>query len=127
MTSEDLSKKQFLEILNDVEWSSPNRQFYYKHSLGRLSFSMGFEFVDSKRLELKDGVFRKKIIDITNYSENTLIFNSLRVLIPKGNELFLVKDNFNEYRIRVGLDPLSPYFFKKLSDFTGYPLIKKFS
>ena len=66
-----------------------------------------------------------KIVDIPNYGEFINLFNSFKVIIEIKEEYFIVKENFNRFRKETNQLPLTDYYFKKLSNLTGYKLIKK--
>jgi hypothetical protein len=126
-TFEGLSKRDFIKMLNDFEFTRVTRVYVFNHPLCRLSFSLGLDFQEGKKryVNHKEGTIYRKFVDVTNYNELIPLFIELKVITQIGDEYFIVKDNLNTYRVRVGLKPLTPYFFNKLSGFSGYKLVKK--
>jgi hypothetical protein len=126
-----LSKRKFISILNDREYVSDwNFQGLRckNHSLCLIGDHIGLTYIESKRIliEIKrHNYIFYKIVDVPNYNELVPLFNSFKVICQIGEEYYLVKDNFNKYKMEIGQKPLSDYLFKKLSKLSGYKLIKR--
>lgn len=129
-TFEGLSKRNFIFMMNDRSFES-NWSIYgfvYNHRLCIIGGNIGLEVVNSKKTisppNSRNNAYYK-VVDIPNYNELIPIFNSLKVLKKIGEEFYIVKDNFNVYKKNIGHKPFSEYYFKKLSELSGYKLIKK--
>jgi hypothetical protein len=124
-----ISKREFISILNDREYVS---DWVYtglrckNHSLCVIGQNIGLIFTESKRIKIKihNSVFYK-ITNVPNYNELIPLFISHKVIYQIKEEYYLVKDNFNKYKIEIGQKPLSDYYFNKLSQISGYKLMKR--
>jgi len=132
MNFEGLSKRDCLKMLNDR-----SRILYadiYRSKLCRLSMvGMGFDFVFSVYY-YSDGRLNERyqrFVDIANYKVCVDLFNELQVLVSiqkrgwKTPVDFIVTDHYNEYRSRIGLEPLNRYEIGTLHSFTEYEIMKR--
>jgi len=130
-TFEGITKRKFISIMNDRIFISNWIQHELSprnNSLCIIARNIGLTFVQSKKttkLPNSNNHAFYKIIDIPNYNEIIKLFNSLNVISKIGDEYYIVKDNFNQFKKEIKELPFSDYSFKKLSSLTGYKLKKK--
>lgn len=129
-TFNGLTKRNFIKMINDRKYVRgwEKHGFEFNNTLVYVGLNIGLTFVKgSSQLNAPDSgnsIFHK-IIDVSNYDEIIPIFNSFNVIQQIGDEYYIVKDNFNEFKKSVNQETFSEYYFKKLSSLTGYKLIKK--
>jgi hypothetical protein len=135
-TFETLTKEEFILLVNNRKWANwnqrmtfPNEHIGGKIGVGKIGLfgmhTMGFKFKESKRTI--DADFMRvinEIIDIPNYDDNVLKFKEHKVMQLIGDDVYVLKDNLNLYRVDIDLEPLSTSNFTKLSRLTELKYIK---
>lgn len=126
-----MTKRKFISIMNDRIFERNWIQHEIvprNNSICILGKYIGLVYVESKKsTKVSNSNYHAfyKIVDIPNYGEFINLFNSFKVIIEIKEEYFIVKENFNRFRKETNQLPLTDYYFKKLSNLTGYKLIKK--
>jgi hypothetical protein len=135
-TFETLTKEEFISLVNNRKWSNwnermlfPNENIGDKIGVGKIGlfgmYTMGFTFTESNRTI--DADFMRvinEVIDIPEYDDNVLKFKEQKVMQCISDDVYVLKDNLNKFRLDIGLVPLTAGHFTKLSNLTGLKYIK---
>jgi UV DNA damage repair endonuclease len=134
-TFKRISKERLIDELNERTFCFNNRKYFINNGLGEIAFHIGLDIVESKT-EAKGDKYAnfnnrfKLVTDITNYDSIIKQFNLSNSIGVIKTDAYIIKENFNTYRVSIGLEPLNTHQFNKLKEMvnkvksSGYKLTK---
>lgn len=134
-TFKRITKERLIDELNERTFCFNNRKYFINNGLGEIAFYIGLDIVESRTQAKGDRYanFNNRfriITDITNYDGIIKQFNLSNSIGVIRTDAYIIKDNFNTYRVSIGLEPLNTYQFNNLKEMvnkiesSGYKLTK---
>jgi UV DNA damage repair endonuclease len=120
-TFKRISKERLIDELNERTFCFNNRKYFINNGLGEIAFHIGLDIVESKT-EAKGDKYAnfnnrfKLVTDITNYDSIIKQFNLSNAIGVIKTDAYIIKENFNTYRVSIGLEPLNTHQFNKLKE-----------